>query len=344
MRRVVTVVAAAAVLAALAAGAHALFSDMSIDRGDSFMKSYGTYLFRARHPRAEYLSSTLMSATENARTYRIDFRGVYTGRKYTMDVTLEYSGGTLSGISYGRDTCPVNPERTVGFLGKLWRRRGVMMVADLANMLPLLEKPAEVQRLKVNDMTINKAGGAFKYKKESPSDAQQRWKLAGSCPTAMTSLDEMSSISFSGRLAGGSDQPVQTFYTTPTGVKGRKGNRYKQKFFYFTKGASSRSSGHHSYPSFGMFKAWLEDGELRYLYSISKANQGGVMIAEDQIPYVKDYMETNKTESDTVAFETAMQVNTYTRGAELHDGGASFTYKANTKKARGKLEKNPPAR
>jgi hypothetical protein len=327
------IVAGISVIAGLLLCAAALVDITHISKSNQFMSSYARSVFRVRHPRSVYQSYRLLSEEGNNCTYRIFFKGGYTGRPYHMDVTLQYNRfGILDGMHFGEDTCPVDPAKTVGFIGRMWKKRGPMLFADLVKMLPLLaaDKPAP---LTVADMSFKKASGKFKYKSEDQNDAQQGWKLSAEVPTSHSSFDTIKSFNIRGRLSGDSDRLNQTIWKDPTGIKGRNRDRYKQKFLYYT---YSKSSGHH-YPKYGLFMARIKDGKMRYNYAITKANEGNKLIAMDQYDYVKEYMDTNKVYRDTVYFDTALDMTSTGGSKEYHGGGAGFSYTAKKKGARGKI-------
>ena len=117
-------------------------------------------------------------------------------------------------------------------------------------------------------MEITKAKGKYKYKKEEADDAQQAWIVAGECSTAHSSFESISTINIKLNEVGDSDAASQSIYVDSSAVKGRKKNRFKQKFSYFK---TAYCSGHHHHiPSYGFFKASIKDGKLKYMYMLIK--------------------------------------------------------------------------
>jgi hypothetical protein len=164
----------------------------------------------------------------------------------------------------------------------------------------------------VNDITMKKAGGKFKYKKEDPAEAQQGWKIAGSAPTSKENFYGASNFNIEFKEAGQSSSH-QHMFSDPTGIIGKDGDRYKKKFFYFT---ATRSKGHH-FPSFGIFKAWIRDGKLFFMYIIKKANEGNMMMEMDEFDNIRqETSDTNKIVR-TVNLEGSVQLGTEQHGAEF---------------------------
>jgi hypothetical protein len=201
-----------------------------------------------------------------------------------------------------------------------------------------------------------KAGKAlFKYKSDDANDAQQKWVFKGEVPTTHTSFDTVSQFRITG---GGEDESStsasgaviladnyygidHTFYKNSTGVKGKNGTKLKQKFTYFTatqkKDSSSDGtieplSSHHTYPSYGKFKAKIKDGKMSFLYKITKANEGNMLVGMDDYDTIRSEMEKEKKAEGTATMDVTFAVD---------DVGYSHTQevdaKANKNKAKTKL-------
>jgi hypothetical protein len=193
-----------------------------------------------------------------------------------------------------------------------------------------------------NDIELQKTKGKYKYKKEDPAEAQQGWKIAGAMPTAYSSFDSMGTVRVRGRRSGDLDTLDQTIPLDPTGVKGRNGNRFKQKFFYYS---AQRSEGHHRYPSWGFIKMWLErasdsssaeggnsENRLRFLYVVTKANQGGQLLKTQYQDDIKQQVAEEKKVTGQAELELGFQA-----GTESHDASATAQYKAKKKGAKAKV-------
>ena len=142
----------------------------------------------------------------------------------------------------------------------------------------------------VDDISMDKGGGKFKYKSDDPYEAQQTWKLKGTCPTSYQSFD--SAYNFQIQLAeAGQPASLNHSFSDPTGVIGRNSNRYKKKFFYYS--STVTRSSNHSDPKFGLFKAWIKDGQLKFMYVIKKANEGGKMMNMDDFDYIRQATSDN---------------------------------------------------
>jgi hypothetical protein len=180
----------------------------------------------------------------------------------------------------------------------------------------------------VNDITMKKAGGKFKYKKEDPSEAQQGWKIAGSAPTSKENFYGASNFNIEFKEAG---QPAthQHSFSDPTGVIGKDGDRYKKKFFYYT---STRSSDHH-FPSFGIFKAWIRDEKLFFMYIIKKANEGNMLMEMEDFDYIRNETSNTNKIVKTLNLEGAIQL-----GTEQHGTAFQSQYKAKKKGLKMKIE------
>ncbi len=194
---------------------------------------------------------------------------------------------------------------------------------EIMTPLPSVTVPA--------DISLANGGGKFKYKTDDPYEAQQVWKIKGSCPTSYQSFDYANDFTI--RFAESGQAPsLDHSFADPTGVTGRDGTRYKKKFFYY--GTSTRSSGHHSFPSFGMFKAWIKDGQLNFMYIIKKANEGGMLMNMSDFDAIRNATsQTNKIEK-TVNLDGALLI-----GGEGHGAAAQSTYTAKKKGLKIKMEK-----
>jgi hypothetical protein len=193
-----------------------------------------------------------------------------------------------------------------------------------------------------NDIELKKSKGKYKYKQEDPAEAQQGWTLAGEMPTAHNSFDTMGSVRVRGRRSGDLDTLDHTIPLDPTGVKGRDGTRFKQRFLYYS---TERSEGHHRYPSWGFIKMWLEhasssssaegansENRLRFMYVVTKANEGGELVKTQYQDDIKQKVSEEKKVTGQTNLELGFQA-----GAESHDAGATAQYKAKKKGAKAKV-------
>ena len=181
-----------------------------------------------------------------------------------------------------------------------------------------------------DDISLANGGGKFKYKSDDPYEAQQVWKVKGTCPTSYQSFDSANNFQIQFAESGQSPSLDHSF-ADPTGVTGRNGDRYKKKFFYYS--SSTRSSGHHSFPSFGTFKAWIKDGQLKFMYIVKKANEGGMMMNMSDFNAIRDATQTNKIEK-TVNLDGSLLI-----GSEGHGAAAQSSYTAKKKGLKIKMEK-----
>jgi hypothetical protein len=177
-----------------------------------------------------------------------------------------------------------------------------------------------------DDISFKKVKGKFKYKSDDPSDAQQKWVVAGEVPTAYTSFDQVSSVGCNAQNQAGDVSTSNMRSVNPTGILGRKRNRYREKFFYF-----AARSEHHDYPTYGKLKMKIKDGMLQYMYVISKANEGGQLVGMNKYGDVKAATATGKVE------RTMSASGGFTIGGEAHAGTRTVTTKAKSKQARFKL-------
>jgi hypothetical protein len=216
---------------------------------------------------------------------------------------------------------------------------------DAQNMLTG-EYMAPVQTLvSQNDIDLKNGKAKYKYKADTVSDAQQKIKLAGKFPTGMQDFNGVQSFRVRCRYAGQPDA-VDDMFGTPTGVQGKKANRYKQKFFYYTAATDASRSEHHSLPTFGKFKAWIKNGEMYFVYALNKMNQGGMMVETADYQGLKDVMSESNKVSSTANLEGAVDVATWTvvngervLGLETHDIALQAIYKANQKAGKAKYLK-----
>jgi hypothetical protein len=181
-------------------------------------------------------------------------------------------------------------------------------------------------------MELKKVKGSFKYKSEEEEDAKQMWIIAGEVPTTKTSFDTVETFKMVGQEPGTPYGLNHEFTKNPTGVKGRNGDRIKQKFIYYS--ANTRSKGHHSFPSFGFFKASIKDGKMKYMYSIKKANEGGMLIGMDDYTALHDGMKNEKPQKESnIPFECALGVD-----EEMHGTAGTLAVKATKSKGKGSIE------
>lgn len=182
-----------------------------------------------------------------------------------------------------------------------------------------------------DDIELKKGIGKYKYKSENVADAQQSWKIIGETPTAYTNFNQVTSgfnIQFG--ETGKSPSLNDNIPFNPTAVLGRKGNRYRQKFFYY----STAKSSSHSFPSFGFIKAWLKNGKLKYMYVIPKANEGNLLANTDTYNDLRNTMDTSNKVEEVISLYTSI-----TAGLETHATQVNAKIKANKKKLKCKFEK-----
>jgi hypothetical protein len=189
-------------------------------------------------------------------------------------------------------------------------------------------------RTLVSDIEVKKVSSKYKYKSEDVDDAQQTVQVMGTCPTSYENFDQIGSFAVAGGEQGQPDSFNHSFMRDPTGVMGRKGTRYKQKFFPWT----AAKSDHHNINKYktGMFKAWIRDGELKFIYLLAKANEAGKMVETNDYAGMRTTLaETNKAVKGNVAIDAGLQV-----GGEGHGVIGTCDYKASKKTAKAKLAKN----
>ncbi len=180
-----------------------------------------------------------------------------------------------------------------------------------------------------DDIDIKKGSAKYKYKSDDAADAQQSWKIIGETPTAYTDFNQISSFNVQFGETGKTPSVNDTFYDS-TGVLGKKGNRYKQKFSYY----KTTKSSDHSTPSFGFFKAWIKKGKLKYMYVIPKANEGGMLFNTSSYNDLQTAMsESNKVERSIGAYTSI------TAGTETHTAQGNVDIKAKKKKLKAKIQK-----
>jgi hypothetical protein len=181
-------------------------------------------------------------------------------------------------------------------------------------------------------MDLKKVSGSFKYKSESEDDAQQKWIIAGEVPVSNDTFNTVNTFNIK---AHEPDTPYgidHTFPKDPAGVKGRTGNRIKQKFVYFA-GTETRSDPHERMPSFGSFKASIKDGKMKFMYSIKKANEGNMLVGMEDYEELHNGMKDEKPYKESgVPFECSLAVDGDTHGT---DGIIAF--KATKAKGKGKV-------
>jgi len=199
-----------------------------------------------------------------------------------------------------------------------------------AFMLFLACSPGRTTNLMADqDLILEKGAGKFKYKSEESSDAQQGWKIAGECPTAYNNFNEIPSFRIAARQEGEVDSLDHFFYKDATGVLGSDGTRYKQRFFYYV---DSRSDHNSRFPAYGMFKASIKDGKIKFKYVITKANEGNMMVNMQYYDDIKNTMcESNKFKAAT------MLGVTFEPGSEIHDNSSKVVYNAKEKAAKAKI-------
>jgi len=181
----------------------------------------------------------------------------------------------------------------------------------------------------VQDLTIYKGSGKFKYKSDNSSEAYQGWKIAGECPTAYKNFNQAYYFRIRVRQMGEKDSLNHGIYDS-TGVMGRDGTRYKKRFIYYP---ASRSKGHRN-PSFGFFKGWIKDGIFKFQYAVTKANEGGMMMS------MQYYDDIKNTMSASNKFKAAANIGaTIEIGSEVHNNASMVKYTAKEKITKAKLVK-----
>jgi hypothetical protein len=181
-------------------------------------------------------------------------------------------------------------------------------------------------------MNLSKVKGSFKYKSESEEDAQQMWIIAGDVPTSNKTFDTVTQFNVKAQEPGTPYGIDHTFYKNSEGVKGRNGDRIKQKFIYYS--ANTRSEEHRRFPSYGFFKAKIKNGRMNYMYSIKKANQGDMLIGMEDYEALHDGMKDEKPYKESgVPFECALGVD-----GETHGTDGSISFKATKSKGKGSVD------
>jgi hypothetical protein len=177
-----------------------------------------------------------------------------------------------------------------------------------------------------DDITFKKVKGKFKYKGDSPANAQQKWVVAGEVPTTHTSFDDVSTVGHDSQMDGGDTHAGAARPLDTTGILGRKHDRYREKFFYY----GTRSTDH-AYPSYGRLKMKLKDGMLSYMYVISKANEGDCMVGLNKYADVKAATATGKV-TRTISATTSFNI-----GDEMHAGTRTVEANGKSKAAKFRL-------
>ena len=181
-------------------------------------------------------------------------------------------------------------------------------------------------------MELKKVKGSFKYKSDEQEDAQQMWIMAGEVPTTKTSFDTVDTFKMVGQEPGTPYGINHEFSKNPDGVKGRNGDRIKQKFIYYS--ANTRSEGHKSFPSYGFFKASIKGGKMKYMYSIKKANEGGMLIGMDDYDALHEGMKGEKPQKESnIPFQCSLGVDEEEHGTE-----GTLAIKATKSKGKGGIE------
>ena len=179
------------------------------------------------------------------------------------------------------------------------------------------------------DLTVQKAAGKFKYKSEDSTEAQQGWKIAGECSTAYNNFNEIPSFRIKARQEGEVDSLDHFFSKDANAVLGSDGTRYKQRFVYCV---NSRVDSQERFPAYGMFKASIKDGKIQFKYSITKANEGNMMVNMQYFDDIKNTMsESNKFKA------AAMLGVTFEPGSEIHDNTSKVVYNAKLKATKAKI-------
>lgn len=206
----------------------------------------------------------------------------------------------------------------------------ILLFMIMSFMLILACEVKEEEKLTaMQDLKVSTGAGKFKYKSEEEDEANQGWKIAGECPTAYQNFHQVPLFRIRARQVGEVDSLNHAFYNS-TGVLGRDGNRYKQRFFYY----SATRSKHHKLPSYGFFKARIKDGTLKFQYAVTKANEGSMMVNMQYFDDVKDTMtESNK-------FKAVANIGvTIELGSEVHDNNSMVKYTAKQKMSKAKVLK-----
>jgi len=182
-------------------------------------------------------------------------------------------------------------------------------------------------------MDLKKVKGSFKYKSDTEEKAQQMWIIAGEVPTAHTSFDTVEMFNINCQEPGTPYGVNHEFGKDASGVKGRNGDRIKQKFMYYS-AQKTRSEGHKSFPSFGFFKAKIKDGKMRFMYSIKKANEGNMLIGMEDYEALHNGMKDEKPYKESgVPFQCSLGVDD-----EAHGTDGTIAFKATKSKGKGTVE------
>lgn len=198
-----------------------------------------------------------------------------------------------------------------------------------------------------HDLKIKSAKGKYRYKTDSPEDAEQMWLVTAETPTAYSSFDQISTIRMRGRQTGKPDSLDHQFAVKPSGITAG-GKAYKGRFFPWDNVAASgnhvlSSGSHHKYAC-GIFKAKLVPdtssglNRLVFLYAVTSASRLGELSETNHFEEMKSFLADAKKTNGVITTEYAMSIN----GLEQHDGSSQATFKGATKNGTGKLLKTPP--
>lgn len=238
-----------------------------------------------------------------------------------------------------------------------------LVIAGLTEQLPqradtpeyrVIGTPRIATEQTLAGLEIKTGKALFKYKSEDEQDAQQKWVFKGEVPTTHSSFDTISQFRINGGGEQSSSSPAgdvalageyygmdHTFYKNSTGVKGKDGTKLKQKFFYYTTtqypdgsmvSGEEPTSEHHKYPTFGMFKAKIKDGKMKFTYKITKANEGNMLVGMEDYDTIRNEMQEEKKAEGTAAMDVTFSVNSvgYSHYQDVEA-------KANKNKAKTKL-------
>lgn len=183
-----------------------------------------------------------------------------------------------------------------------------------------------------SDLTLDKGSGRFKYKSDDPDEAKQGWKIKGSCPTAYTSFWQITAFLIKAWEQQEDEGLIHFFYMEPWAVLDEDGTRYKQPFTYLI--PSCAQEPEYDKKRFGFFKAVIKDGLFTFMYSITKAQEGGLLAAMDHYEEIKSMMSVQKKVKANAELLMSLEI-----GAELHDNLYTAKFTAKKKAAKGKFIK-----
>jgi hypothetical protein len=183
-----------------------------------------------------------------------------------------------------------------------------------------------------SDLTLDKGSGKFKYKSDIPDEAKQGWKIKGSCPTAFTSFWQIIAFRIKAWEQQEDEGLIHFFYMEPWAVLDAEGTRYKQPFTYVIMPRAGEAE--YTKKRFGFFKAIIKDGLFTFMYSITKAQEGGLLTALDRYEEIKQEMSEQKKVKANAELLVSLEI-----GPEIHDNLYTAKFTAKKKAAKGKFIK-----